>query len=89
METMLLLAKIMIKSGSTRQNLNLKVLLYFHSDPPTQEQKQSLYDDRICLKKEDDVILTANCTCVAGYLFVLLSFILLHFILKKNKHLKY
>ena len=39
-----------------------------------------------CLKKEDGVILTANCTCVTGCAFVSLSFILLYFILK-NKHL--
>ena len=53
-----------------------------------QGQKQSLYV-WICLKKEDHVILTANCTCVAGCIFVFLSFTLLHFILKKNKHLTY
>ena len=90
METILLVGKILMKSGSTRWNLNLNVFYIFIQvlSSQRQGQKQSLYV-WICLKKEDHVILTANCTCVAGCIFVFLSFTLLHFILKKNKHLTY
>ena len=53
---------------------------------PSKIQGQKKVFVWICLRKGDGVILTTNCTCVAGCVFVFLSFILLHFNLKKNKH---